>query len=478
MYLRNLVPNPRMFKEDEAISFNFGSKVTAYVSGLDELMKERVKFLWKRFSCDASELELIERNDGYYFVIGECDCELSDGDKYSISVGEKGVCLKAIDKFSLMNGFTTLVQLICPVELSVGNEALYISSAEIHDSPAVEFRAVHICVFPESRLENIMKAINVAGFYKMTHVVLEFWGTLKYDCLPELAWENYSYTKDEIKPLIDLIRSYGMQPIPMVNHFGHAAQSRSCMGRHSVLNKDLRLSKLFEPDGWTWCLSNPDTYKLLADMRAELCELFGEGDYFHLGFDEADSFATCDKCRKRVQHELLAEYINRLTEDVSKLGRRPIIWHDEFIAIEDFPIRDCPIVANGQRHNTAPALDKLDRRAIIADWQYDYKKNFNPTTPYFMEKGFDTLVCPWDGRENIRSLTNNAKALGTTGVLFTTWDRLPNFMRDGGYCAANAWCENDQPLQPITEVASILRRIFDVEGDFELSGWNKREVEQ
>ena len=88
-----------------------------------------------------------------------------------------------------------------------------------------------------------------------------------------------------------------MEPVPMINHFGHAPQSRSCMGRHTILNAEPRLSLLFEPDGWTWCLSNPDTYRLLADMRAELCGLFGDGKYFHLGFDEAYSFATCPKCR-------------------------------------------------------------------------------------------------------------------------------------------------------------------------------------
>lgn len=481
MYLRHLIPSPRSFVEDESIKFYFTNKVTAEISGLDSLITERVKYLWKRFSCDASELDVVEAKNGYSFKIGNTDCELCENDKYAIKADENGICLKAVDKFYLMNGFTTLVQLICPEELSRGNEKLYISAADVHDSPSVGFRAVHICIFPESKFETIAKAINVAGFYKMTHVILEFWGTLKYESLPELAWAEHSFTKSEAKKFIDLIRSYGMQPIPMINHFGHAAQSRVYMGRHTVLNSNLRLSKLFEPDGWTWCLSNPDTYELLAKMREELCELFGEGDYFHIGFDEAYSFGTCDKCRKRVPHELLAEYINRLTEDLAKVGRRPIMWHDELINISDFSERTFPIVANGQNHNTAPALELLDKRVIIADWQYDYKQNFNPTTPYFVEKGFDTLVCPWDARENIRSLSNNAKNTENYGILFTTWDHISNFLREGGYFASCAWCKDDPKMpDPMfwTEAASILRKIYDADGDFEISGWHLREVEQ
>ena len=56
----------------------------------------------------------------------------------------------------------------------------------------------------------------------------------------------------------------------MSNQFGHATQSRDAYGRHVLLNRNPRLSRLFEPDGWTWCLSNPDTYRMLAEMRAEL----------------------------------------------------------------------------------------------------------------------------------------------------------------------------------------------------------------
>lgn len=479
MYLRHLYPAPRSFNEDQSRRYTFGAKVTAAISGLDANQTDRVRYLWRRFSCDASELDVIPASDGFSLTIGSAAGEPSDADSYALYAGEAGVRIAAKDAQSLMNGVATLAQLICPIELSEGNEAFYISAAEVHDSPAVGFRGVHLCVFPDSELSSLEKAIHLSGFLKLTHVILEFWGTFRYECLPELSWKNHSYTADQLKPLIRLANSYGMEVIPMVNHLGHATQSRSCYGRHVTLNANPRLSKLFEPDGWTWCLTNPDTYKLLSDMRAELCDLCGSGGYFHIGCDEAYSFATCDKCREHEPQELLVSYLNRLTEDICKTGRRPIMWHDELIRGEDF-VNDPDngiIVANGQNHNTYKAIDRLDRRMIIADWQYYYKNGKNPTTPYFMAKGFDTLVCPWDNSENVRSLAENAKKLGALGIMLTTWDHLPTYNSRATRFAGCAWSEScAMPIFSDTEQACLLRRLYDADGDYERSGWHIWEV--
>ena len=479
MYLPHLYPAPKQFSENESERFVFGPRVTARVSGLTPEEAARVKILWNRFSCTASALELESLpGEGFSFAIGSASAPtLGSGDRYALTVSSAGVSLTGADGAGLLDGIKTLVQLICPDTLEEGKESFYIAAAEVRDAPAIPFRAVHFCVFPESSLYNLEKAVHLAGFLKMTHVIFEFWGTFPYDCLPALAWRQKSFTKKELKSLVDLAKSYGMEVIPMANHFGHAAQSRACYGRHVVLNRDPRLARLFEPDGWTWCLSNPDTYRLLSEIRAELADFCGEGKYFHLGFDEAYSFATCDRCRKRVPHELLAEYLNRLIEDVSATGRRPIVWHDQFLRRGDFG--EGPIVTTGDHKNTAAALDLIDRRVIMADWQYSYGNGFNPTTKYFMDRGFDTVVCPWDGRENIRSLAADAKKLGAYGIILTTWDHLPNWLRDASFAAGCVWEEGEgNPPHALTESAYLLRTLYDADGDYASSGWNLFEVMQ
>ena len=478
MYLSNVYPTPKSIMENESEQFRFGTSVQAVVSGLPEEYAERVKILWYRFSCDACTLQLTEGGEGFRFVIGNASCTLTEGDSYAIHTDASGVCVVGKDAASLLDGIKTLVQLICPVELEEGREAFYISAADIHDAPEIGFRAIHICVFASTKLYTLEQAIHMAGFLKMTHVILEFWGTFRYECMPALYWEDRSYSKEELKPLVRLANSYGMEVIPMINHFGHAPQSRGCNGRHVTLNHSPRLSRLFEPDGWTWCVSNPKTYKLLAEMRAEQMEWAGNGKYFHLGFDEADSFGTCDICRKRVPHELLAEYINNLTEDVCAAGRRPIMWHDMLIRRTDFP-EGCFMEANGHVHNTDKALDLIDRRILMADWNYAYQKGYNPTTSYFIGKGFDTVICPWDNPENIRSICADVKKYGAYGLIMTTWHHLENFLSGGAYWTNCAWsaAENNFGTR-FAERACLLRRLHDAKGSFEESGWRFCEVER
>lgn len=494
MYLSNLYPKPEFFHENSDVHYLFGNCVnvilTVPASGADPLapVLERMKSLWYNFCKTASTLDIqlnLSSGQGYYFSIGTPVTESVEVPAhYEILADERGILLTAVNADALVNGFTTLVQLICPVNLDEGREEFCITGVKITDKPALGFRSVHLCIFPDSALSTLEKAIHMAGFMKFTHVVLEFWGVLQYKAMPELAWKDRSFTKAEIRTLVDLAHSYGMEVIPMTNHFGHAPQSRGGYGRHTILNANPRHALLFEPDGWTWCLSNPDTYKLLSDMRAELIELCGDGSYFHLGFDEAYSFATCNKCRKRVPAELLAEYINRLTEDLAVYGRRPIIWHDELIRRSDFngEIPDV-IVANGQSHNTDAALALLDRRVIIADWQYEYRHtgkggHINPTASYFQYMGFDTILCPWDDLRNVQALCEDALLLSAYGVMLTTWHHLlpylPKFLNVGEY----AWrADGSYTNVPSTEAAAVLRTVYPTNGDYVSSGWNAFEVD-
>lgn len=473
MYFSNLYPTPKVSSEFESERFHFSSSVTATVCGLNSVETERVKYLWYRFSCNASVLNINTGENPYCFQIGKASCELEATDAYAIHVDASGVCVVGKDAEGLMSGIKTLVQLICPEVLDEGMESLYITAADVHDAPEIDFRAIHLCVFAGTKLHSIEQAIHLAGFLKMTHVILEFWGTLQYECQPALYWKDRSFSKAEVRELVQLSNSYGMEMIPMINHFGHAAQARRCHGRHVVLNQNPRLSRLFEPDGWTWCVSNPDTYKLLAEMRAEQMELFGDGKYFHLGFDEADSFATCDFCNKHVPHELLAEYLDNLTKDILKAGRRPIIWHDMLIRQEDFPLNEeYKMTANGAHKDTYRVLDFLDKRLIIADWNYNYKENYNPTTPYFIDKGFDTLICPWDDKENIRSICSDVKKYGAKGVIMTTWNHSKAFLRNASYWANCAWSasENNFGAGSATR-GRLLGRLCDGNGSFEDYGW-------
>ena len=96
-----------------------------------------------------------------------------------------------------------------------------------------------------------------------------------------------------------------------------------------------------------------------------------------------------------------------------------------------------------------------------------------------MKRGFDTVVCPWDGHENIRSLSADVKKLGAYGIILTTWDHLPNWLRDASFAAGCVWGESEAyPAHPLTESAYLLRTLYDSDGSFASAGWNLNEVLQ
>ena len=119
MYLKNIYPTPRTISENSAERFTFGASAEAVVSGLENHHIQRIKALWNRFSCTASELNVLPGTDGFRFVIGNASALPEEGDSYAIHADAAGVCVTGKDAASLMDGIKTLMQLICPA----GNRA-------------------------------------------------------------------------------------------------------------------------------------------------------------------------------------------------------------------------------------------------------------------------------------------------------------------------------------------------------------------
>lgn len=495
MYLQQLYP-PAESMNTGAGSYTFGSELHMAVSG--DIAPEtlaHLQALFSQFTCTAGTLywtQIPGKEAVSAFTMENAHtlpaCEVKEDVSYSITVNESGIRICAQNAAAFIHAFSTFLQLIIPENLEPGKERFSIPSTQIHDKPALGYRMIHLCVFPETTLQLLLKAVRLAGFMKFTHVILEFWGTFPYRCLPELHWKGKAYTLEEIKTLIQEIRLFGMEPVPMLNHLGHASQCRASVGRHVVLDQAPRYAKLFEPDGWTWCISNPDTLHLLAQMRSELLEVFGPGAFFHLGFDEAYSFASCPACRRAAEDKaaLLAGYINTLAAQLHSIGRRAIIWHDELIDGDLFREQIQPaevlVPAQPHIHKTERALGLLNQDILIADWQYWIRESGCPTSAYFMERGYEVLLCPWDDPKNIRNMCTAAKKLGASGVVFTTWNTLEDCLSLIPLAGSLMWAADEAEALPSggelarTESAALLRKLIpDMQG-YEVRGWYPYEV--
>lgn len=472
-----LCPTPSFIREGEN-GYSIPAVTCARISGsVPSDMAEEMKRLWHGFTCGTGKLKFEAEDLGSFSVCfgAADDLMLCREDSYAIEVTPHGARIQAVDARALMQGWSTFVQLLYPVSMQSGSEEFRVSEVFIRDHSPLPLRMIHVCIFPETTIEILERTIRLAAFYKFTHIIFEPWGTVRFDTLPEMGWKDRSIAKEDLRSLAKLARSLGLEVVPMINHLGHATQSRGCAGRHTVLNQAPRYEMLFEPDGWTWCLSEKETHRILRGIRAELMDICGEGGYFHLGCDEVESYASCPRCRNLDKVKMFADWINGLSEELNGQGRRAIIWGDALL--EQARWQRPSYATSKPEQQTHLALDSLDRMVMIADWQYFLTDGTMPTAEYFKSMGFDVLSCSWDLPDNAKSLSSSADTLGLAGTMLTTWHHLPAMLRHIDAYGAQAW-QGSAYAPPAYGFGSsaILRKVMPRER-FEESGFYAMETD-
>ncbi len=333
--------------------------------------------------------------------------------EFGINVTKNGVYIAGKDYSSLVRGFFSFSEALKP---SDDGKSCLAECGISYGNPRVKFRCLHLCLFPETDLNYIVKRVRTAAILGYTHVVIEFWGTLKFDCMPELGWKN-AYTKSQIRPVIKEAQTLGLEVIPMFNHLGHAAGTSESVGKHVVLDQNPKYGYMFSDCGWEWRTELDAVRKLHASVRRELIGLCGEGEYFHVGCDEAYTIGE-DKERAKA----CAEYINSVRDELSHEGRRVIMWGDMLLSRNRHkPAPPEFYCANSTEEVAEVFKNTLDKKILVADWQYDVKERVWSTTEDIMSAGFDVVCCPWYDQGNIRSAVDTALKTGAFGVMHTTW---------------------------------------------------------
>ena len=452
----------------------FGRQINASANPC--LVNESIKSFWKGFCCQSSEIEITAVND-LSFQIGNAHKPMLDGNQYAVNVEKTGLCITGDSEKGLINGFMTLLHKIKTKMITEREAVFEIPCGVFKEKPLIPNQMVHFCVFPETRLWEIERFIRFCTALKYSHIVLEFWGMLKYDCLKELGW-SFAYSKEQLRPLITMANELGIEIIPMFNHWGHASGSRSIYGKHVVLDQNPALQPLFGDDGWTWDIQNPDTLKLLRNIREELMDLCGEGKYFHLGCDEAYNFEITTE-----NYTVLTDYLNGIAAELAKVGRRPIIWNDMLIFNRDTFNKNNPYGVSCKNEELEKCLlADLDRNIIIADAQYYVTETPVETALISDNAGFDTLLCPWHRfcGNSVTPCVETAAEYDLFGVMHTTWHTLSIGMPDVARAAFHIWNSPGKPEPPHTffdtNTAKIMRKVYPVNGDYEKAGWSKKQV--
>lgn len=479
--MRDLFPEPsRMILLDGSFDFSSVLYLTVGCDIVNEDFIDLSQELLKNFTCGKTELRLIRLETKTRTAVISC-CpittlfENSTEYDYELEVSAKEIKISYSEPEGLIHAFSTVLLLIEPY--SRKNDSFSIRCRRIWDSPAMSFRCMHFVIFPEVNLSLVRRAIRLCGILKCSHVILEFWGMMMFDFMKELAWEN-AYTKDEIRELLRDGRAFGMEFIPMMNQLGHASYARFKSGKHVVLDQAPEYEELFEEGGWTWKVSSPEALELLSKARDELYELFG-GEYFHCGADEAyNRDDRNDPTAPEVNEEFIS-YINYLIDDVRKHGKKPIIWADMFLNDKDFPY---PCASQYVRYctNCESNLARLDRDAILADWEYELKEDDTRTVDYFLKyrDPAKLLLATFDRYDNIRGRAKLVTERGLLGMIGTTWHRLnTKFIQTVFYTPCVMWRGNGRLPDICTEevtksfTARCIAKLLPFDGVYENSGF-------
>ena len=246
---------------------------------------------------------------------------------YAATTDADGVKISANTLAGVRWASYTLRQLVIAKRGTFKTEGYIIPKLSITDRPHLEFRAVHLCWSPEGRPTQIERAIRLAALLKFNYAIIEPWGMYGSEKHPWWHWPNPTMTKAEVSRLVAIGKDLGITLIPQLNAYGHATSARGCTQKHAMLDLQPEYEPLFEPGGWNWCISNPETQRVLRELIAEMHENFGNPPFFHLGCDEADP-QTCPECVKTPNDVLVCRHITGLAEFVKSRGARAMIWHD------------------------------------------------------------------------------------------------------------------------------------------------------
>ena len=338
-------------------------------------------------------------------------------EEYELTIDQEGVKIKARTMQGVRYALYSVRQIAIADRGKAEVDGWIVPEAKIKDKPQMSFRGVHICWFHETEPWEVERLVRLAAYYKMNYAVIESWGTFKSDVAPWFGWKDGTMTKKAIARLKSIADDLGITLIPQINVFGHATQARSLTGKHAALDLNPKYQPLFEPlAGWNWCLSNPETRKLLQAMIKERYEAFGRPPYFHIGCDEANQ-PSCPDCISQPYSKLFVDHIKAMNDTISSLGAKTIMWHDMLISWEP---RFNGFYTNGTKQ-TAEGFLELPRDIIVADWYYGGKQSAYPTLEYFKEKGFSVLTCPWNNTAGIKAQSKYASDVGLMGVLGTLW---------------------------------------------------------
>lgn len=322
---------------------------------------------------------------------------------YQITVTATSISVLGEEDEGLHNGLRRLAMLA----FAHGGK-LVLPTGYLSSNPHVTWRGIHLFAGPEARSfqqKLWQKVLLPLGFNK---VVLECERT-KWDCLPNVRGEPDYMSKADLAALFDDYRKIGVEPIPLIESFGHMEW---------LFKNSQNLDLAFNPkEPYTVNPRKPQAEELLTKLWDEACALLSPST-IHFGCDEVDMRGFPENDAGLVT-DLWIRQMPFLKQIADKHTAQMIIWGDMCLApTEAIDATNGQTVAEATARRAA-----VPKGAWIADWHYKPDPQVEPYLPSLdLWKSIHLwpIASAWYEPNDVRGMDAAVDA-EKAGTLQTTW---------------------------------------------------------
>ncbi len=290
---------------------------------------------------------------------------------YNLDVTAKGIVLEASSPAGLFYGLQTIKKIL-PANVMAGTnyprqKSYELPVVSIQDRPAYGYRGFMLDVSRHFfTADEIKRMLDVMSYYKLNrfhwHLTDDQGWRLPMDKYPLLTtvgatapdvvitdyrakkqykagkpYGPYSYTKEEIKDIVDYAKKLHIEVVPEVDMPGHFV---AAMVAYPELGCDPKADrKVWDHGGVSrdvLNVANPAAVKLGEDVIDQLAELFPY-PYIHIGGDEcptvawennADCRALMEKEGMKNPRQLQNRFIKQMADRAAKHGKKLYVWNE------------------------------------------------------------------------------------------------------------------------------------------------------
>jgi len=362
--------------ENKSIYEDLAEELKEKITGFQTLSKNTIE------NTSLHKIHLIVK-EGSVSIGATTDTDQTALEKqaYKLTLSDTGISITANVQQGLFYGMQTLLQLI-----RYQKEKILLPEGEIVDWPDMSVRMIYWDdAHHLEKMEALKQIIRQAAYYKINAFAIKLEGHFQYKSAPAIV-EPYALSANEYRELTQYARSYFVEIIPYLDAPAHV----SFILKHS----EFANLRAFSNSNYEFSVINPQTDTLLLNMFNELVQANEGGKYILLSTDEPYYVGKAKDEQKQAESlggrgRLLAQFINRIADELHKQGRKVIFWGEYPLTPSDIPTLSSHLI-NGEYDSSTAAIYKSNG---IRQFVYTYTQGEEPLFPsYYPMSSGDTLA--------------------------------------------------------------------------------------